>query len=82
MNSSTKMALGVILVLIVGTLAVTAYAAPLATQDRQRSRDQIKDPINCPNFVDQDGDGICDNCQRETGTGLGGHHQYRHGGWS
>ena len=79
MKSSTNLTLGVILVaLIVGTLAVTAYAAPVATQNG----DQIRDPTNCPNFVDQDGDGICDNCPRETGTGLEGHHQYRHGGWS
>ena len=31
----------------------------------------------CPNFVDENGDGICDNCPGEQGTGLGD--QQRHG---
>ena len=80
MKSSTKLALGVVLaVLVVGTLAATVYAAPLATQDRLRNRAQTRDPTQCPNFVDQNGDGICDNCPRVNGTGLGGQHQYRHG---
>ena len=82
MNSSTKLTLGVVLmILIVGTMAATANATSPETQDRTRQRDQLSDTTQCQNFVDEDGDGICDNCPGDC-PGGGGHYQHRHGGRS
>jgi hypothetical protein len=37
--------------------------APLADQQRDRQQDQQRDQdCTCDNFVDADGDGVCDNC--------------------
>jgi hypothetical protein len=53
-----SMLLTLFIVLCFGVLAVTAQAKDLA-----RTQDQVKDVLKtCTQFVDLNGDGICDNC--------------------
>ncbi len=85
--------MGVVLaIMVAGSTMLVVYAMPLTIQDRDqtRERDQIRDrdclqyreqlgnQSTCPNFVDVNGDGICDNCHNEQSIRIINQHRY---GW-
>ncbi|WP_407356818.1 hypothetical protein [Methanolobus sp. WCC5] len=53
--------------MLVSLFAVTAMAAD---QIAEQSNDQLEDG-SCPDFIDEDGDGICDNFADGAYKGLG-----------
>ena len=49
------------LILIVGILIIALFAGIATAKIQQRDRDRDRD-CTCGQFIDVDGDGICDNC--------------------
>jgi hypothetical protein len=54
----------VILIVLAAVMFAPAAWAGKGTCDQDRTRDQLRDPAVCPvcQFVDANGDGVCDRC--------------------
>lgn len=89
LKSKTKLALGimgvVLAIMVAGSAMLVVYAMPLTIQDRDQIREreclqyreQLGNQSTCPNFVDVNGDCICDNCHNE--QSIRAMNQYRYG---